>query len=239
MEHEITADEAFKGYMRDADYRQKTTSAAELTRQVEQERQQLRQERETRVTQLDAMAHVLHTELMSDQAMLQSLLDANDIRGYLSVKQSIEHKQQLIQNAIQQRTAVSEQQEAESRAEYDRYVKEQQKLLQDKLPEWRDPKVRDTEHRAIAEYLQTIGYQPDEMEALSDHRAMLIVRDAMRYRQTQALKSKQAAATPGKPVLPGNRNAPNQSKPDAAQLRERAKRTHKDGDIVAFLNNRG
>ena len=225
--------------MRDADYRQKTAAAAELTRQVEAERQQLRQERETRVTQLEALAGILHQELLGDQAQLKSLLEAGDTRGYLLVKESIEQKQTLIQQALQQRQAVYQQSEAESQAEYQRYVGEQKKLLAEKLPEWKDAKVRDTEQRAIAEYLHNAGYQPDEMEALSDHRAMLIVRDAMLYRQMQAVKSKQSAPPPGKNIQPGNRNAPNQSRNDVGALKAKAMRTRNDADIQAYLNARG
>jgi asparagine synthetase B (glutamine-hydrolysing) len=63
-ELEITADEAFKGYMRDADYRQKTERAAELTRAAEQERQQVRVEREYHANRLDTVASALYQEVV-------------------------------------------------------------------------------------------------------------------------------------------------------------------------------
>lgn len=225
--------------MRDADYRQKTAHAAELTRAAEQELQQLRQERETRVNQLDALANVLYQELVVDQRQLQALLDSGDTRGYLNVKEGIEQKQRLIGQAMEQRQLHAQQAEAESKQDYQRYLAEEQRKLSEKLPEWRDPKVREADTRAIADYLMQMGYETEELDALSDHRAMLIVRDAARYRAQQAMKQKQTAAPPAKTVAPGTRNgASTKQDADVSALKAKARRTHSDSDILNYLNQR-
>lgn len=115
-ELEITADEAFKGYMRDADYRQKTERAAELTRAAESERSEIRQERETRVNQLDTLASALYQELVGDQSRLPDLLETDPV-AYLRVKQDMERKSQLLQQAGQQRHHLSQQQAADAENE--------------------------------------------------------------------------------------------------------------------------
>lgn len=235
-EIEVTADEAFKGYMRDADYRQKTERAAQLTREAEQERQRVSAEREHYANHLEVLAQALHTELVGDESRLSEMLETDPI-GYLRMKEHVAQKRQLIEQAVYQRQLLQQQSEADRQREYQAYVSEQRKALFDAVPEWRDPKQREAESNAIGEYLLQMGYAADELSMLTDHRAMRVVRDAMRFSKQQQIK-KQQTAQAKKPVVAGTRNAPTQSKPDAEKLKARAQRTHSTDDIVAFLNSR-
>lgn len=237
-EIEISADEAFKGYMRDADYRQKTERAAELTRAAEADRSAIKQERESRANQLDTLASALYQELVGDQSRLPELLESDPV-AYLRVKQDMERKSQLLQQAGQQRHHLSQQQAADAERDQDAYAKAEQDLLREKLPEWRDAKVRDSESHAVAEYLQKQGYSPDELSMLYDHRALLIARDAMKYRAQQAVKAKQAQPQPVRTVQPGARTQPTQPNDRANDLRRKAERSHKTEDILAYLTNKG
>ena len=63
--------ELIAGYMKDADYRQKTATLAEQRRHVEAAVAQVQQEREARATQLDVLLGALHAELVGDQAELE------------------------------------------------------------------------------------------------------------------------------------------------------------------------
>lgn len=142
-----------------------------------------------------------------------------------------------LQQIAQQRQVLHQQQQADSDREYDAYLKGEQQKLQDKLPEWRDAKTRDTETRAIAQTLIDAGYSQEELGTLADHRALLIARDAMRWRTQQAIKAKQTTQTqgPAKTVPPGARNQPNAANPRADDLRRKAMRTHSSQDILAAM----
>ena len=107
--------------------------------------------------------------------------------------------------------------------------------MQEKLPEWRDTKVRDTESKAIAQYLIDAGYSQDELGTLADHRALLIARDAMRWRTQQAIRAKQAQPQPAKTAQPGARNQPSNANPRAEELRRKATRTRSTQDILAYM----
>lgn len=227
----------YRNQLLEADYRRKTAETAELTRIAEQERQQIRQEREVRVNQLDTLASALYQELVGDQSRLAELLDTDPV-AYLRVKQDMERKAQLLQQAGQQRHVLSQQQAAESDREYDAYLKAEQQKLQDKLPEWRDTKVRAAETQAIAKTLIDAGYSQEELGTLADHRALLLARDAMRWRTQQAIKAKQAQPQPQKTVQPGARNQPTNANPRADELRRKAVRTHKTEDILAYMTSK-
>lgn len=237
-EIEITAEEAFNGYMRDADYRRKTERTAELTRAAEAERERIKQEREERVNQLDTLAGALYQELVGDQSKLAELLD-KDPQAYLRVKHEMERKAQLLQQAGQQRHQLTQQQEAERQRELDQYVKTEREKLQEKLPEWRDPKVRESETVAIAETLLEYGYKQEDLGNLQDHRALLIARDAMRWRAQQKVKQKQEKPEPRNPVKSGTRNDNPSQKVAEAKLLDRIKRTGSEDDAVALLLARG
>lgn len=221
--------------MLESDYRQKTAAAAELTRQAEAERSRIAQERQQGVSQLDAVLSVLHQELVGDQSRLDELLETDPV-AYLKVRKEVERKQEMIQHALQSRHVLSQQEEAEQYRAHQDYLKAEQEKLQAKLPEWRDAKVRETESRAIAEHLITAGYTQDELNMLTDHRALLMVRKAMKYDQMQAVRAKQAAPVPQKAVQPGVRNPNPQADSRVTELQRRAKRTGSTEDILAYLN---
>lgn len=220
--------------MLEADYRQKTAAAAELTRQAEQERQRIAQERQQGVSQLDAVLSVLHQELVGDQSRLDDLLESDPV-AYMKVRREVERKEALIQQALGQRQVLTQQEEAEQYRAHQDYLKAEQEKLQAKLPEWRDTKVRETESRAIAEHLIANGYSQDDLNMLTDHRALLLVRKAMKYDQMLAVRQKQAPPTPTKTVSPGARNPNPPAENRLAELQKRAQRTGKTEDIQAYL----
>src|SRR3546814_14238817 len=79
---------------------------------------------------------------------------------------------------------------ADQDAKQSEWVKAEREALKAKLPEWSDPKVAEPEQKMIAEYLLAQGYAQEEVQMLQDHRALIIARDAAKYRQLQAAKAK-------------------------------------------------
>lgn len=237
-ETEITAEEAFKGYQFEAYARQQTERAAELTRQAEQERQAVRQEREYHANQLETFANAMHLELVGDESRLPELLETDPV-AYLRVRDQIEHKRGVIAQALQHRQLLEQQSVQEQERSHQTYVAQEQEKLQKALPEWRDPKVKEAETNAMGKYLLERGYSPEELNMLTDHRAALIVRDAAKWRLQQELKSKQQTQAPPRTATSGARQTPNNPVPaKVEELKKRALRSGKEDDMVAFLNNR-
>jgi hypothetical protein len=63
--------------MRQQDYTRKTQEAAQLTSQITQERQFVKQEYENRINQLNVLGSVLYQELVGDQAKLAELAQSD------------------------------------------------------------------------------------------------------------------------------------------------------------------
>jgi hypothetical protein len=98
-------------------------------------------------------------------------------------------------------------------------IQTEKQLLVEAIPEWRDEGVAKREKAAMIEFAtKKLGYTPEDLGQVYDHRLMLVLRDAMKYRELStrgkdALRSKKSRT----PVLqPGTREgAPTKSKVSA------------------------
>ena len=217
---ELDEEEVIAGYMKDADYRRKTAEAAELRRKAEAEIQRYQQELAPRVAQLDASLSLLHKELIGGQQELEQLIRTNPAE-YLARKHQLDQKAALFQQALQHRQAIDQQQQAEAEKARQALVAEEGKRLIEKLPTWRDSAKAQAEQRELVEFLTTeLGYTPDEVGQVVDHRAILLARDAMLYRKQIKAKAQQKA-NPPPAVKPGTPNpGPNLSDREKALKRE-------------------
>lgn len=240
-DEELDEEEVVSGYMRQRDYTRKTEEVAAQRREVEQVRQQVAAEREERANVLDVLIGSLHQELLGvDQARLNQLLDS-DPKAYLRAKEHIEAKQNMIRTAIQQRLALQQQAVQEQAQQMAAYAQEQQKILADKLPEWRDSKRAQSEAREIESYLRKLGYKTEELNELVDHRAVLVARKAMLFDKLQATKGQKAPATPpAAQVRPGAANPTNQQAVRQKRAAERLRSNPNSLDALsAFVGASG
>ena len=207
-ELEVTQDELLAGYSRQGDYSKKTAELAQQRQQLEQAAQAVAAERQQYQAHLAQMAQALGAQLQ-DQSKIdwQHLLN-NDPQEYLKQRHLFETRQAALQNAQRaQQQALSEAQQAQVQQHHQRLQSEQQALL-DKLPDWKDADKAKAEQAQISVYLKSSGFNDDEVNGVSDHRAVLMARKAMLY---DALQAKAAASTqkvqnlPAPKVLrPGN-----------------------------------
>lgn len=225
------------GYMKDADYRRKTAEAAEVRRAAEAERAQVRQEREYHANQLDVLIHGLQSQLVGDQQALAQLAET-DPAEWVKQNSAFQQRYAQYQQAIQERQTLANRMTAEQEREVNDWRQEQRKLLQEKLPEWRDTKKAEAEQRIVAEYLLKEGYEANEIGELFDHRALIVARKAALYDQLQAAKAKQTQ-TPPKPVKPGVAQS---AKPQNSAYQEALAQARKSGrpeDIERAIRLKG
>lgn len=114
-------------------------------------------------------------------------------------------------------------------------VAESEALLT-KVPEWRNAETAAKEKSEIAKLLtDRYGFNPNELDNLLDHRALLVARDALRYRQMQAVKDdkvKQARAAP--PVVkPGTTQKTTSAKQDFVKVRAHLRQLGSKGNHKA------
>lgn len=222
--------------MRQQDYTRKTQEAAEQSRKAEQLFQHVQQEYGNRINQLDALGSSLYRELVGDQQKLASLIET-DPQEYLRQQAAMQSKVAMLNQVTQaQKEYQAMQANQAEKHRQELYAQNEQKLLES-LPTWRDAEKRQTEQREIAQFLMDTGYSPDDLNELYDHRAVLIAREAMMWRKSQAVRQKQVStqATPPKVVKPGASNPTNVKQNQSQQAFAKFRKTGRDDDAVAYL----
>jgi hypothetical protein len=230
----VSGAELAAGYMKDADYRQKTAQAAQLRREAEQLIEKSTTELSQRAKRLEVLESALYKEIVGDQSQLSALVE-QDPAEYLRRSHYLAQRNQLLQQAMAEREAVSQQQAQLSHRQMAEYVQEESQRLLEALPEWKDPKIADAERTQIAEYLLEKGYQSDELAELYDHRALVMARKAMLYDKRAALKPAIAKSAPSVTVKPGAPQQPQQSVKKREALRNRAIKSNDRDDWASAI----
>jgi hypothetical protein len=120
---------------------------------------------------------------------------------------------------------------------------EQNEILLQKLPEWREPARAETEKVQIADYLIRQGFNQADLSNLIDHRQMLMARKAMLYDQSrgQVDAAKKRVAKVPRIMKPGAPKPTEQLASEKLQkLRSRLENSGSIDDAVAYrLAKRG
>lgn len=236
QELEVSADEAFKGYMRQQDYTRKTQEAAEQSRKADELHKYVQQEYGTRINQLDVLAGTLYRELVGDQQKLASLIES-DPQEYLRQQAAMNQKAAMLQQAQQAQQQFQAMQANQTEQHRQEQLARSEQALLDALPAWRDADKRSAEQREVAQFLLSKGYSPDDLNDLTDHRAVILARDAMLWNKAQQARQKQvnAPVQPPKVVKPGTSNPTNVKQTQSQQALAKLRKSGRDDDAVAYL----
>lgn len=223
-ELEVPLSELLAGYSRTGDYLQKTERVADARKQIGQLQSQLEAERseyKAVLPQLDQILSGFMASMAPDPALMTS-----DPGMYLQQKEAYEvhlGKIQAVQ-AEQARMAQLDQENFE-RSLQARLAQEQQ-LIVEAVPEWREPKVMQREQQELLDYGTTVGYSPEELWNVIDHRAVSTLRKAMLYDRARAQGRKKAKTAPQRTAKPGASGAtgptPGKTKREKAQWKRLA-----------------
>jgi len=200
----VTLEELQKGYSRTQDYTRKTQQIAEVRKQVEQETQAVRAEREQYAQLLGALQAQLQSS--EPQVDLDRLYHEDPIE-WVRQKEVLRERQEKAYaiQAEQQRLSQLSQQEQQRAMEA--HLESEKDALLAALPEWRDPKKAKAEKALVLESAKSVGFSEDDLKSVYDHRLVLLLRKAAMYDQ---MVSKRQGI---KPVV---NNGPRPAKPGAA-----------------------
>ncbi len=186
---DVTLDELAAGYSRQSDYTKKTTDLAGQRKQFEQQQEALLQERNALQQGLQQLNQQLSSETQNQptQEYWDNLYDSDPLE-YVRQKDKFRDKQaelakvQAAQNELAQRQAF-DQQEAMKK-----HIAEEQVKLTKAIPEWKDEKVAETDKRNIVTFAKRYGFNEQELNNATDHRAILMLRKAILYDELDAKK---------------------------------------------------
>lgn len=245
----VTRDELLRGYSRTSDYKQKTARVAEERRSVEAERQSLAAERQ-QIEQARAQAYVLALEHATEDALtvakgaktdwsaLSKQDPAKAQSDWFEYQAARERVGQALLQARHQAASDQQQHLLQAIARHRDQLAGEARAAVDAIPELREPGRAASLLTDLRGYLGSVGFDAAELEGLSDHRLMVVARDAMLYRQMLA-KQRSAAAkkrAEAPRVMNPTRSDPRAEESDRLRsLRKRAQETGKLRDNADYV----
>ena len=179
QEQHVSFKDLLKGYQLEQHANRKSMEAAELQRQVAEERQQKQAQMDEQLGVIEAMHERASEALLAefDGVDWNAMAAQNPGEAAWKQQQYAMRSQQIlndIENIKQQRREMAQQAEQEEKQQRHQHAVEQQQILFDKVPEWRDDATRRKDYGQIRETLQAYGCDESEISGINDHRLLLL-----------------------------------------------------------------
>jgi len=230
----VTLADAASGQQMDADYRQKTQSLADERRQFDADKQQASQALQQRLQAADERLAALTQQIQAEYpAADMTRLATEDPAEYVRLKAQQDAHREALSGQYRAQEAERQRIGQERQSEMAQYRESQQELLVQKIPELTNSDKLEGFEKSMMTYLGEVGFTEDEVTGFVsgafDHRQVLLIRDAMRYRGmqdkrktiTKTLKGLPRVQKPG--ASPTRRRA--QAGDDVTEARQRVSRT--------------
>jgi hypothetical protein len=202
-EIEVPKEELIRGYQREADYTRKTQKLAEERKFVESEFQQVRAERETYAQVLGQLQQKLQE--FEPQEPDWNRLEVEDPTEYARQWTSHQRRQQQKFAVQAEQMRLNQLREVEIQKQINTVLAQETAILKEKIPEWTSPEKAKAEGKALLEYGQQLGFSEQELNTITDSRALLALHKAWKYDQMMSkrpefqakIKKAPKMATPG------------------------------------------
>lgn len=227
-EVQVSLEDLKRGYSGQQYVQKGMQEAANLRKQAEEafnalmaERQQLNQ---------------VYQQIQSGQVAMppkepdRSMFDSDPI-GYMEAKMKYEDDKARYDSQMAQMQQVMQQQSYAEQQAQQAYLQRELEALKVAVPEFADPKTAAATRETMLRMGQEIyGYSPEEIGMVMDHRALRVMRDAMKYQELmsgkqQAKKTKIVPKT--RPVKGGAKKTDSNVK----AIRERKSKLKRSGSI--------
>ena len=238
-ELEVGIDELKNGYQRQADYTRKSQALAEQrkgTEQIQSERMQLEQERQMYANGLQMLQEQQSAKLTDFDNVEWEALKQEDPYQYMIKKDEYRDAQERVNNLVAEQQMVQQEQAQQAQQARAHFVQQEYARLVNALPEWNDKES--TIKKDVQEYATSVGFRPEEISQLADHRSVLIIKKAMEYDKltTKVSPKKKAVKKVPKVQKAGRGN----SKEDAAteaikKKRARLQKSGKQDDAASIF----
>ncbi len=214
-----------RGTLFQRDYTQKTQALSEERKSFEAERQQVSQYVQ-QVEQLREYASWYAEQFLPKQPAPFTGDRMLDPMGYLQWSQKndewLAHAQAY--QAFQQHKQLGQQQwQGESEKQFNERRQHEAEALIRAMPVFKDPVKGKAAWDAMVSGAAEFGYSPEEMNAVVDHRQLVVLREALAYRRIKAKAPQAQAEAARRPPVREGRRAP----ADQQQVRQRQSLTER------------
>lgn len=181
---EITVEEAVAGYQRQSAFTKRMQALAVEKKALDAEVVQTRQLRDEYGARLNQLAEQLQSNQLNniDWDRAYEELDAKD---YARLVQTANQQTKDAELVRQEQARIATEQSAERQQLFQKHLVNEGQRMVEFIPQWSDPKVRDTERKQVIQYAQTLGYTPQEISQASDARAVKALYDSWKLSQLE------------------------------------------------------
>lgn len=225
---------------RDRAFNKRNQELAEERRNFDRQRQETEANLQQRMQETEAALTALQS--LGDQAEPDWLaLSQEDPAEYVRQKAAWDQRQDAISRAQAAQEQQRQDQLRQFQAQMDEKRESEMTALVSQWPEWADRGKAEKLAADVRDTLADYGYSAQEQESLMDHRALLVLRDAMAYRDLQKAKPRTVKQVreapkmvkPGQPKTKGDRDAE-----EVKGLRAAVQSNPKDRDAIRGLISR-
>ena len=224
-ELEVGIDELKNGYQRQADYTRKSQALAEArkeTEQIQSERGRLEQERQMYANGLQMLQEQQSAKLTNFDTVEWETLKQEDPYQYMIKKDEYRDAQESVNSLAAEQQLVQQEQAQQAQQARSHFVQQEYARLVEALPEWSDSKS--SVKKDVQEYATSVGFRPEEINQLADHRSVLIIKKAMEFdRLTTKVAPKKKAVKKVPKVQKSGRGNSNEDAAAEAQNKKRAR----------------
>jgi|TARA_R110000824_G_scaffold1323_4_gene6795 hypothetical protein len=186
---EVPLDELISGYQRKATYTQRQQELVKerddletRSRELGPERQALRQTYQ----QYQGVLNQLHEQMQAANKppnMDWDALERENPVQWLKLKELERQRNGEIQAVQAEQARMQQFVAGENQKKLEERLTVEQGLVLEKIPEWANGDLQAEEQRKLVEFGKAVGYSDNELNTLYDHRALVVLRDAMRYNE--------------------------------------------------------
>jgi DNA repair exonuclease SbcCD ATPase subunit len=227
QELDVTLDELRNGYSRDADYRQKTEELSNQRKNFQSESEKQRQDYSQKLNELNQRLSTAQQDLNAEinSADLDRMYEEDPTEA-ARVERKLKKKQDALNQSLQQA-------QAEQKEQFSSFLQDQQRKLVSKMPEFSDPAKASNLKANMKSTLNNYGFNDQEVAQVYDHRIVMLVNDAMKYRSMQNSKPNIAKkiTKPSKPFSSGVKQG--KSEANLKLRREKFSRLKTSGSMKA------
>jgi hypothetical protein len=177
-EAEVTLEEALSGYQRERTFHKRMNEISQKSKAIDAESAETKRLRDEYARGLQQLEQALRVP----EPNWEELRRTKTNEEFASIHAEYQIQQNNLAKVQHQQQAIMSQQQAEVQAQYQNHLKAEFDTMLDKIPAWRDEKVREAERSKVISYAKSkMGYTDDEIAQASDHRAIVTLRKAMLY----------------------------------------------------------
>jgi len=226
----VTLDELKNGYQRGRDYTQKTQELSKNRKEFEVEQQAVAQERQQYQAALQQFDQILVQQEDEYNQIDWNQLAAEDPSLFVLKQKEFQDIQTRKMQSKQEQQRILQTQQAEIQRKHQDMVRDESEKLVGVFPEFLDAGKRETLRQGWTDYALSQGYAKDEIDAVVDHRAFVILDKAMKYDKIQKATAKKSKVNKvPKTAKPGTRQS--DTRPVAGKFKKNMKQLRQTGKV--------